>query len=86
VTLEDAIRRYVDKLPSWNPGHRYGYGYETGRRWAKIFAYTSATKTDRSVVVFVDAATGALHKAESWKKAGRPLGGNIFEAVARGGG
>lgn len=43
----------------------------SGKRWMKIYRPEGQS---RSVVAFVDALSGRVHKADSWKKAGRPTG------------
>jgi hypothetical protein len=47
------------------------------RIWRRYLAQDS-----RSVVAFVERATGTIRKAESWKKAGRPLS-TLAETLGR---
>lgn len=48
------------------------HGCECGRSWLKLFRQDS--RTCRSAIAFVCLHTGAVHRADSWKKPGRSLG------------
>lgn len=78
--LESAINAYVAILQERaNQGQseltRSTYGVEQGRRYAKIFAFTSCG--GRSAVCFVD-SDGSILKSASWKAPAKGIRGNVF--------
>lgn len=50
-------------------------GVEMGRRYARVFRTVGS---GRSVHCFVDMTTGNVHRADSWKAAGRPTALSIY--------
>lgn len=51
-------------------------GFELGKRYAKVFAVD--TSFSRSVVAFVDMATGDIYKPASWKGPAKGVRGNVM--------
>ena len=71
TTFDAALQAYKVML-----GERYqNVGSEDGRVYVRIFWACSAS---RYVLCFVHRATGAIHRADSWKKAGTMTQANIF--------
>lgn len=72
---EGLILRYLDRLATVHGLHSQlpapQYGYESGRRYYRIFKKDGSS---RSVVSFVESATGDLYQAASWKQVGRRIG------------
>jgi hypothetical protein len=55
------------------------HGVTVGRTWLRVYVDNGCGS--RSVVCFVEATTGAVHSAKSWKQPGRATGRTVFEAV-----
>lgn len=56
----------------------YGFGFELGRKYARIFWSTDSGQ--RSALAFVD-AEGVVRRSDSWKQAGRVLGSSTSREV-----
>jgi hypothetical protein len=63
-----TLSSYLEKLREQSGQE---HSVDVGKRWFKI--HKGAGAGSRSVVAFVDALTGRVHQAKSWKQPGRPL-------------
>lgn len=64
---------YKSTVPSLSPPK---LSFERGRRYLRVIRNDSM---GRSVHCFVEIGTGAILKAESWKRPARGVRGNIFD-------
>ena len=70
MPIVNQLNAYLGALAVAQPA--YAYGTTRGPRFIRIWKQLG-NQTSRTVVCFVDAATGMVHRAESWKRAGRVL-------------
>jgi hypothetical protein len=76
-----AVQDYSDEdtqnnLPKlWEIGQQHKYGYEMGKRWAKVIT----TQPQRSVFCFVDPANGDIYKPAGWNAPAKGKRGNIYD-------
>jgi hypothetical protein len=75
----EAITRYFAGMAAQENNART-FGFELGRKYARLFWLTGCDS--RSVLSFVELATGTVYRADSWKKVGRAVG-NIEEFALR---
>lgn len=54
------------------------FGYEVGRKYVKI-TMTRTGRSSTSVYLFMDAATGNLYKAATWKAPAQGIRGNVLD-------
>lgn len=66
----EGVEAWIERLAEQNP--KYTYGFDVGPVYIRIWR-RFLTQDSRSVVNFVERTTGTIRKAESWKKAGRPV-------------
>lgn len=74
----EAVTRYLAGMAAQENNARK-FGFELGKKYARLFWYSGSS---RNVLTFVELATGTVHKADSWKRAGCAVG-NIEEFAAR---
>jgi|GEM_PF-1728075 len=68
--VEEGVTRWLKALSVANP--EYTYDYDVGPVYLRVWKRLGK-QTSRSVVAFVARASGMVHRADSWKKPGRPL-------------
>ena len=73
--INGALAAYVAHIAATHPlfpaSKGYAHGVDLGPRFARVW---KSYQGSRSVVCFVDLATGAIHGAKSWKAAGPATG------------
>jgi hypothetical protein len=83
--IDGALAAYVAHIAATHPlfpaSKGYAHGVDLGPRFARVWKRLG-TQDSRSVVCFVDLATGAIHGAKSWKAAGPATGKFIALAGA----
>lgn len=76
--MNRSLTAYVASVAATHPvcpaAKGYTYGCDLGPKFARVWKSFSGSK---SVVCFVDLATGEIHGAKSWKSAGRGTGSRI---------
>lgn len=79
TNMDPHLAAHVARLaatPMFGAAQGYTYGADLGPKFARVWKRIGA-QDSRSVVHFVDLATGAIHGAKSWKAAGPNTGRRI---------
>jgi hypothetical protein len=82
TNMDPHLAAHVAKLaatPLFGAAKGYTYGADLGPKFARVWRSFGGAK---SVVHFVNLATGAIHGAKSWKAAGSKTGRCIAVVVA----
>jgi hypothetical protein len=66
-TILALVNTYIARV-SAEEGNRREWGFEVGRKYARIFWVCGPDS--RSATLFVNLETGMAHRADSWKKPG----------------
>lgn len=77
--MQDKISQFMEAWDKIREGHIYDPGGNSklevtyGKKYAKVIDVHSG----RSVMAFIDMATGDIYKAESWSRPAKHIRGNV---------